>query len=483
MAGWLDEMLSALAQGGPGSAQMQDFADLDQVTAPVVDAGAEGLKDAGKAVVSATLGLPGDIADLALRAHAGARGGSGIETGAGTRAIGEALGANIDSEAFQVGEFFGLDPFSKFSAAAGLAVPAMRKGSDLVSSLKPQDFERVSTRFPTAVKATEDPLAEVLETSPALMAPGNLEKATDVFRGYEQYGPLSADPLEAMGQVTDLHKQNLNFILDRMPAEMRDRSKGWYEGANRIVQDRANLFGQSPETVSGVYAALSPQTKWDLNVARGDRVLEIMGNPGQAFTPEMGEKLAFIRSKTQPKLRPLVDRIAGKKLSDLENPVEKAIWIRLYDQTHLPREYNLVTPEGDFGEIAKTASGATSVMNWGSFPEIAKAVSMIDNPQMSNISRELGEAHKIRNFYNNMAAPGDRLSTTMDTHAVAANMMQPFGGSSIPVSHNFGSTSGGIPGPSSSTAISTNAPRRPTGPRRPAAAASKPPFRLASSRS
>jgi hypothetical protein len=47
--------------------------------------------------------------------------------------------------------------------------------------------------------------------------------------------------------------------------------------------------------------------------------------------------------------------------------------------------------------------------------------------------------HKIRNFFNNIVDPDNPAGfVTMDTHAIAAALLRPFGGSSTEVGHNFG---------------------------------------------
>lgn len=77
---------------------------------------------------------------------------------------------------------------------------------------------------------------------------------------------------------------------------------------------------------------------------------------------------------------------------------------------------------------------------WGSIGEITKAVSILQDGSLRNISEQLGTEHKVRNFYNNIVAPNSPLGdVTIDTHAVAAGLLLPMGASGIPVKHNFGS--------------------------------------------
>ena len=55
----------------------------------------------------------------------------------------------------------------------------------------------------------------------------------------------------------------------------------------------------------------------------------------------------------------------------------------------------------------------------------------------------MGNQHKVRNFYNNIVDPHSTAGdVTIDTHAIAAAHLRPFGGSDVEVQHNFGSAPG-----------------------------------------
>jgi integrase len=70
---------------------------------------------------------------------------------------------------------------------------------------------------------------------------------------------------------------------------------------------------------------------------------------------------------------------------------------------------------------------------------ISKALSILDDGSIANISQRLGDQHKIRSFYNNIIAPDSPAGdVTIDTHAVAAGHIRPMGGSTEEVLHNFG---------------------------------------------
>jgi len=129
------------------------------------------------------------------------------------------------------------------------------------------------------------------------------------------------------------------------------------------------------------------------------------------------------------------------------------MWLRTYDQTYLPRDHQIVSPEGDFVGTRMNSDGKTPTKTgWGSLNEIGKAVVILENPTRENISNSLGDMHKVRNFYNNIYAPNDPSgAVTIDTHAVAAGLLRPLSGNSREVAHNFGSNVKGEVGPANSS--------------------------------
>ena len=55
--------------------------------------------------------------------------------------------------------------------------------------------------------------------------------------------------------------------------------------------------------------------------------------------------------------------------------------------------------------MATNDDGALAKNGWGSINEIEKAVRIMKDGSLKNISDNLGNEHKVRNFYNNIAAP------------------------------------------------------------------------------
>ena len=309
---------------------------------------------------------------------------------------------------------------------------------------------RISQRFPMGATATEDPLTEnliidtdVMRSDPKLT--GKLVQTISEYPNIPEQVVKRGDADEIIEAMKDNEISNLRFIFDQMPPEVRDRAMQWYDGANKVANEFGQRYGVSTEQSAGIMAALSPQMDWFKNVTLAERVMDTMKNhQSAANTKEMMEWLDsnFYKPPAKPRSkdwRPAIDSIRGKRLEEIVEPVEKALWLRAFDETTRDRGYRILTPEGDFGDVVKKADGKNAGAGWGSFADIAKAVKVFDDGSMENISRTMGMQHKVRNFYNNIADPdaiyGD---VTMDTHAVAAGLLRPLSGESLEVKHNLG---------------------------------------------
>jgi hypothetical protein len=136
-------------------------------------------------------------------------------------------------------------------------------------------------------------------------------------------------------------------------------------------------------------------------------------------------------------------RIEGKSFRELTSARDKAMWIRVYDQAHNPQSYSAYSSKGKQLGLVTKKSGGLAEVGWARFDDIEKAVRAIEAKNTADIDRALGNGHKVRNFYNNIADPWNRGNfMTVDTHQVAAGIMQPVSGKSVEVQHAFGA--GGI---------------------------------------
>ena len=247
--------------------------------------------------------------------------------------------------------------------------------------------------------------------------------------------PADATPEEAHEAFIEHAKSNILALHDAVPEDIRQGSQQWYDGANTIAKQRAQQYDRPLENIAGVYAALSPQMDWYKNASLGDRVMAIShGQGNMPFSPEMqkwaDDYLLNSSSEDVSKSRDIYNAIKDKPLGQLTNPLERAHWIRAYDEAHNSRAYNLVNPNGSFGDTVKTKAGADAGAGWGGMDTIANAVKAFDAKDMPTISRTMGSGHKVRNFYNNILNPnaptGD---VTIDTHAIAAALLRPLSGS------------------------------------------------------
>ena len=91
--------------------------------------------------------------------------------------------------------------------------------------------------------------------------------------------------------------------------------------------------------------------------------------------------------------------------------------------------------------------GTAGSVAWGGYGEVGDAIAVLVDPTRETISERMGVEHKVRNFFNNIIDPSNEVDVTIDTHAVAAALLQALGQSQPEVKHNFGGNKLGQPGP------------------------------------
>lgn len=311
----------------------------------------------------------------------------------------------------------------------------------------------VSTRFPTAVKATENPIESnlIIDYDTIKKDPVAFNHNMGLIESYPNF-VSKADTVDGKAEdfITEV-KDNLLFLHDAVPDATRQRSKLWYDGARKIVDDWTVQYDAPDDVIAGVLAVLSPQKDWFMNVSLGQRVLDI-SKTKQSFAWDQAMDTKAAEIWNDPKYQPVLDLVRNKTYGELKTPEEKALWLRTYDESYNPREHSIVNPEGTMGGVRLTDKGVPYQTGWGSLNEIGKAINIIDNPTVENISRSLGTQHKVRNFYNNIYDPTNPSGhVTIDTHAVAAGLLRPLSGKSREVAHNFSSNVKGEVGPKNSS--------------------------------
>jgi len=362
--------------------------------------------------------------------------------------VGDAIGVDDAVRDYQAGNY-GMAAAGGALAAAGMipvvgdAVAAGGRKALNAAEAAGSPY-RISTRLPTAVKAAEDPnKGDLLVGIDEFKRSPVAEHNTGLVTQYPGMAHLRGKPTEeAADGYVKRTSENLEFIHDNIEPEIRERSKTWYVGANQIATDLSQKYSLPRQSVSGVMAALSPQKDWFQNASLGERVIDITVTKGNIpMTREMTALAPQVQAFNTPAVSPILQTIMGAKLSDLQDPIEKALWVRLYDEAHNPRRHRIITPEGGLADFAMGQKGPKGTA-WGSLNEIAKAVGAIesggDREVLSNL---MGNKHKVRSFYNNIEDPFSSMGdVTSDTHAVAANLMTPLSGNTPEAAHNFGSS-------------------------------------------
>ena len=312
-----------------------------------------------------------------------------------------------------------------------------------LSKLAPTDL-RISGRFPTAVKPEADPIENKLD-----IGLNEVKSNKKIFENninlIKDYPNLKKDEIKkSVDEVSETYinhlKDNLLWLYDKVPEQTRQRSKLWYDGANKVTKNWAKEFDTNEQSVAAVIAALSPQKDWYMNASLGYRVLDIMKNKKDImFDNTMKAKAKTIIPQRYSKQ---LKNILNKKLSDLDSSLEKSIWLRIYDEAYNDRSFKTLTPEGDFADFVKTDKGENAKTAWNSLNMISKAIDAYESGgDVKVISKLMGNKHKVRNFYNNIIDPNSSAGdVTIDTHAVAAATLRPLSGNSTPVHHNFGTS-------------------------------------------
>lgn len=297
-----------------------------------------------------------------------------------------------------------------------------------------------SSRRPTSKRAPEDHLGEVpLTVDYTKIEPEKNAQNMALVAKYPGLRFKARDPAKRVEEFIQHVTGNLLWLHDQIPAEIRQRSKLWYDGARLITERWAQKYGKTDAQVAAVLAVYSPQKDWFMNVSLAERTLDIVQNQQQtpwdsvmsstADTVLGNEKFALLRS-----------RIEGKSLGELTDKLDQAAWVRIYDEAHNNRAHRLVTPEGGFKGYAQTVKDNDAKTGWPGFATIVKALYIMEDGSASTIDQALGGEHKVRSFYNNIYHPtSDQGFVTIDTHAVAAGLLRPLSGNSTEVAHNFGS--------------------------------------------
>jgi predicted GNAT family acetyltransferase len=381
-----------------------------------------------------------------------------------------------------------LDPQSAGRQEVTALFQAQRKATAAQGTR--QDTERsatgalvVSSRWiPKLSAATKLPGVLVTNLDAFLALPDKLAQAVALF---ESYGFIPTAIIKAAGRgklrderiaraaVAEM-KQNLRALWDLYPQEWRERARLWYDGANRIAAELADLYHVTPDQSAAILAALSPGKDWYQNVAMAERLMEMVRQFEANDTPfsidlashfetryraatEQTMKTADAEARAKGKVvsQATKDKYRAKREKEIQRAHaavgvpwsrmamdERAFMVRIHDEVNNTSAYRGVSPEGDRVGVMQTKGGEPRVLGWQSYENIERAVSIMLDGSDANISEQIGTQHKVRSFYNNIRSPQDARFVTMDTHAAGANMLRPIGISSPEAMATMGSGKG-----------------------------------------
>tara|TARA_R110000868_G_scaffold83813_5_gene236695 strand:- start:4734 stop:16211 length:11478 start_codon:yes stop_codon:yes gene_type:complete len=222
---------------------------------------------------------------------------------------------------------------------------------------------------------------------------------------------------------------NLTAVYNSVDPAIRNLSKLWYDGANLISQEFGKQYDLTLEQSAAIIATQSPQMPWFQNLHLAHAIMDIMKN--QADTPFSQEMLDLYIKNTkgyadQKAYIPEVKKLVGKKLSELSE-YDASIFVRSYYELNMDKRSPIRIPSGTI------VGYETKVASFSGYDTIAKGVSIFRDGSEENVSKRLGDANKVRNFYLNIANPNDDRAVTIDTHAMAIALMKPLGSSSYEV--------------------------------------------------
>lgn len=229
--------------------------------------------------------------------------------------------------------------------------PKQKTKPKALSAKRPAQLEgadspfMVSTRRPTAPNyATQGNPDEqlLIQTGEALRAaPAAFEKNMGML-AEEPFmrGMAGADPERIYEEGVRRGADNLKFIMsDLMSPEKVEAARGWYPTAQMVSARAAERAGLPPEAGYGVAAVTSPQTPWDINVARVDRMMDMYGD---RFATDPAAARKYIEGRIATEKKPgaiaalgpdYAERIAAMPYEELPDKFAKFARVSLADAT------------------------------------------------------------------------------------------------------------------------------------------------------
>lgn len=222
---------------------------------------------------------------------------------------------------------------------------------------------------------------------------------------------------------------NLVWLHDQTPEEIRKLVRQTFEGANKLATRLAVRHGLKIENVAGAMAALTAGTKWEHTVTNLDRLMDIMSK-GKNYKMDAKMEKWLHQKFNEGKINPEeFARLRGKSLGDLSSADDKALWVRAYDRVNHGTGYRSVDTRGRYGDFILRKDGQKAGRRWNDSETLAKAINSLEGKSVETVSHQLGEYQKVRNIYNNIVDPyGVHPFLPTDVHLVSGSLGQAVSG-------------------------------------------------------
>jgi 2'-5' RNA ligase len=260
-----------------------------------------------------------------------------------------------------------------------------------------------------------------------------LRKIADV-PGWEDVAGMSVE----QGEKTVLKRMEDNIVatFDQSMAVYGREQTGihsrWYPVAGAKAREWAKELGFHEDGMIAAMAALSPQADWGDNVAWTLFIAQkVKKNP--VVTQEMVN--AYEAAQVVSYNKKVKEFKANKRPSGMPAPLKPSgipVGVPLSDLTP-EMAAKAIRGMGNAEGLKQSVFGnpdAKARANRDS--ALANAVSVLRDPSTANISKRLGNEHKVRSFYNNIREPLDQQfeDVTADTHHFGVAFGHPWPASS-----------------------------------------------------
>lgn len=356
--------------------------------------------------------------------------GKKAATKSGKEALEEIVARGMPAEALAVKPKAAAAKKAKPKAAAA-AKPAAKRPERLQGADSPF---MVSTRRPTpanfAVHGDPDESLLIQSGEALRAAPEAFERNMALLAEEPFMRGTEALPSEAIyDEGVRRGADNLKFIMtDLMDPAKVEAAREWYPTAKMVSERAASRAGLPPQAGYGVTAVTSPQTPWDINVARLDRLMDMYGD---RFTTDPKAARQYIEGRIASQKNPgaiaargadYAERIAAMPYEEITDNFDKFARVSLADATRNSPVVRRIDLSGEYGDPYGS-------MTWGSGDSVGKALAILDDPSLSNVNAQLLGGGKVPSFYNNIANPYSSAPiTTIDTHSAGAASLFPGGG-------------------------------------------------------